>query len=175
MSSVPADATQSAAEELLAISEIQSLFAKRLRVMDTKQWDRYAECHTDDVVSESYADVPDDNRPQADGQGNKVVGAETLTKAISGLLDGDTKVTTVHHGHMPEIELTSPTTARGIWAMEDELWWQHGDVTEHMHGYGHYHEEYRKVAGRWRISYRKLTRLRVTKTPGFFSYLRGRL
>ena len=30
-------------------------------------------------------------------------------------------VVTVHHGHMPEIELTSPTTARGIWAMEDML------------------------------------------------------
>lgn len=164
-----------AAEELLAISEIQSVFAKRLRVMDTKQWDLYPTCHTDDVVSESYADVPDANRPQADGRANKVVGAVALTKAISGLLDGDTKVTTVHHGHLPEIELTSPTTARGIWAMEDELWWQNGAVTEHMHGYGHYHEEYRKVDGRWLISYRKLTRLRVTRTPDFFSYLSGRL
>jgi hypothetical protein len=26
---------------------------------------------------------------------------------------------TVHHGHMPEIELTSATTATGIWAMFD--------------------------------------------------------
>ena len=31
-----------------------------------------------------------------------------------------------HHGHMPEIELTSPTTAKGIWAMEDRVWWPAG-------------------------------------------------
>ncbi len=30
-------------------------------------------------------------------------------------------VVTVHHGHMPEIEITSPTTASGIWAMQDFL------------------------------------------------------
>ncbi|MBI0293347.1 nuclear transport factor 2 family protein [Streptomyces sp. PRKS01-29] len=27
----------------------------------------------------------------------------------------------VHHGHMPEIEITGPDTASGIWAMEDLL------------------------------------------------------
>ena len=26
-------------------------------------------------------------------------------------------VVTVHHGHMPEIDVTSPTTATGTWAM----------------------------------------------------------
>ncbi len=48
--------------------------------------------------------------------------------------------------------------------MEDELWWTNGDVEEHLHGYGHYHEEYRKVEGKWLISYRTLTRLRETAT-----------
>ncbi len=79
-------------------------------------------------------------------------------------------VTSVHHGHTPEIVLTSDTTATGIWAMEDELWWTNGDVEEHLHGYGHYHEEYRKVEGKWLISYRTLTRLRETATPNFYDY-----
>ena len=50
----------------------------------------------------------------------------------------------MHHGHMPEITLTSPTTASGIWSMEDML--RYGDGTE-LHGYGHYHETYEKVDG----------------------------
>ncbi|QCQ94018.1 nuclear transport factor 2 family protein [Rhodococcus sp. SGAir0479] len=152
------EVTLSPAEQLLAIGEIEKLFAARLRIMDTKQWDRYGSCHTEDVVSESW------------GAGSRVVGPEALTAAIRNTLDGDAFVTSVHHGHTPEITLTSDTTATGIWAMEDMLWWTNGDVEEHLHGYGHYHEEYRKVEGKWLISYRKLTRLRETHTPGFRSY-----
>jgi hypothetical protein len=33
--------------------------------------------------------------------------------------------------------------------MEDSLWWQNGDVEEHLHGYGHYHETFRKEGERW--------------------------
>jgi hypothetical protein len=104
-----------------------------------------------------------------------VVGAERLAATIRALLDGPVPITTVHHGHTPEIELTSDTTARGVWAMEDRLWWTNGDHEEHLHGYGHYHEEYRNVAGRWLISARTLTRLRVDVTPGFHSYVSERL
>ena len=43
---------------------------------------------------------------------------------------------------MPEIEITSPTPATGVWAMEDMLRWPNG--TE-MHGYGHYYETYEKT------------------------------
>ena len=70
-------------------------------------------------------------------------------------------VTTVHHGHMPEIEILSPTTARGVWAMEDKLRWPEGSPIQTMHGYGHYHETYELVDGAWRISTLTLTRLRL--------------
>ena len=150
-----------AADRLTAIEEIKQLFASRLRIMDTKQWDRYGSVHTDDVVSETF------------GTGDPVVGRSDLTDAIRNVLDGNVSVTSAHHGHTPEITLTSNTTATGIWAMEDQLWWTNGDVEEHLHGYGHYHEKYRKVDGKWLISYRNLTRLRVTQTPNFFGY-RGR-
>lgn len=162
-------------QRLAAIADITSVFAKRLRVMDTKQWSLYPGCHTEDVVSETWGGIPAEHQPQTAGTTNRIVGRNALTKAISGLLDGKVTVTTVHHGHNPEIEFTSPTTARGIWAMEDRLWWTHGDREEHLHGWGHYHEEYRLVAGSWLISYRSLSRLRVDATPGFYSYLSGRL
>jgi hypothetical protein len=65
---------------------------------------------------------------------------------------------------MPEIELTSATTATGVWAMEDMLRWPNG---MELHGYGHYHETYEKSDGRWRIRSTTLTRLRVDMTaPG---------
>ncbi|MCL2534815.1 MAG: nuclear transport factor 2 family protein [Nocardiaceae bacterium] len=163
--------TLSPAEQLLAIEEIKKVFSARLRVMDTKQWDQYGPLHTEDVVTETWGGLPGDKQPTANGQSNRASGREHLTNSIRGMLGSSTHVTTAHHAHTPEITLTSDTTATGIWAMEDELWWTNGDVEEHLHGYGHYHEEYRKVEGKWLISYRKLTRLRETHTPNFFDYM----
>jgi hypothetical protein len=71
------------------------------------------------------------------------------------------EVTTVHHGHTPEIDVTSSTSATGIWAMEDHLWWPEGSPISKMHGYGHYHETYEKLDGRWLITSTTLTRLRT--------------
>ncbi|MUL67309.1 bile-acid 7-alpha dehydratase [Mycobacterium sp. CBMA 234] len=169
------DISLSFAEQAHAIEAIKRTFARRLRCMDTKRWEVYPTLHTDDVVSETWDGLPDnDNWTPQDAAGNRVVGKEPLTRAIRSLLDGGTSVTTVHHGHNPEIELTSDTTATGIWAMEDQLWWTNGDTEEHLHGYGHYHEQYRLGDGQWLISYRKLTRLRVDTTPHFFDFLAGR-
>lgn len=142
------------------LETIQSVFARRLYVMDTKQWDAYGSCHTEDVVSESWA---------AEGGAPQVRGREALTAAIRGTLDGRNPVTSVHHGHTPILELTGPDpvtgepTATGIWAMEDRLWWISGDRERSLHGWGHYHERYRQVEGKWLISYRKLERIRVER------------
>jgi hypothetical protein len=63
---------------------------------------------------------------------------------------------------MPEIELTSATRATGIWAMFDYV-----ELPEFtLRGFGHYHEEYLKQGGRWRIQSMRLTRLRCEVTPG---------
>jgi hypothetical protein len=69
------------------------------------------------------------------------------------------RTSSVHHGHMPEIVLTSPTTASGVWALEDQLWWPEGGPLTHMHGFGHYHETYEKTADGWRIKTMTITRL----------------
>ena len=45
--------------------------------------------------------------------------------------------------------------------MEDMLWWEHGGLEYWLHGYGHYHETYEKLDGRWLIASRRLTRIRV--------------
>src|SRR5262249_55608016 len=87
--------------------------------------------------------------------GAVVTGAEEFLPYLRELI-GD--VVTVHHGHTPEIELTSATTATGVWAMEDMLRWPDD---RQMHGYGHYHETYENAGGAWRIKTLTLTRLRV--------------
>ena len=67
---------------------------------------------------------------------------------------------------MPEIEITSPTTATGIWAMEDLLQVQDGAPVPYktLRGFGHYHETYEKRGGAWVIKTIRLTRLRVDVT-----------
>jgi len=62
---------------------------------------------------------------------------------------------TVHHVHTREIELTSATSAQGVWALNDIVRFAPG-----LTGYGHYHETYEKRGGTWVITSSKLTRLR---------------
>ena len=64
------------------------------------------------------------------------------------------------------ITLTSPTTATGIWALEDRLWWPEGSPISSMHAFGHYHETYERLDGEWYIKTMTLTRLhRMVTTP----------
>ncbi|MFL6024217.1 MAG: nuclear transport factor 2 family protein [Marmoricola sp.] len=64
---------------------------------------------------------------------------------------------THHQGYDPKIELTSSTTAKGLWTMDDLLVF---GGTLGVHGYGHYNDNYVKVDGQWVVKYSKLTRTR---------------
>jgi len=129
------------------IEAIKQLKGRYCRTMDTKDWPAMRQVFTDDVEMDT-----------TDAGGGLMTGADDFMAFLSETLDG---VVTVHHCHMPEIDLTSATTAAGIWAMEDMLRWPDG--TE-LHGFGHYHETYAKVDGHWRIKRSKLTRLRMDFT-----------
>jgi hypothetical protein len=134
---------------LAAVEDIRRLKARYFRCMDTKDWDGFR-----DVFA---ADAEMDMRSEA-GEAGLVHGKQAIADFVRGSID---TVVTVHHGHMPEIEVTSPTTATGIWAMEDLLRWPAGGPLTAMHGWGHYHETYVKVDGRWAIQTLALTRLRL--------------
>jgi hypothetical protein len=67
-----------------------------------------------------------------------------ILKMVQTLVDGPTKVTSIHHAHQPEIVLLTDDTATGIRVLEDRFWWQNGDVEEHFHGFGLYHETHRR-------------------------------
>jgi hypothetical protein len=126
------------------IEAIRQLKARYFRTMDTRDWASMRRVFSDDVVVDT-----------TDSGGTVITGADEFMSFLQQTLAG---VISVHHGHMPEIELTSATTAQGIWAMEDMLRWSDG---RELHGYGHYHESYVKIDGAWYISRLKLTRLRT--------------
>jgi uncharacterized protein (TIGR02246 family) len=127
---------------------IRQLKGRYFRTMDTKDWDGMRQVFTDDLVTDNTASPG----------GTVIEGADVFMAFLREVLG---PVTTVHHGHTPEITITSPTTATGIWAMEDMLRWPDGSE---IHGYGHYHEVYEKVDGDWRIKRLTLTRLRNDTT-----------
>ena len=131
-----------------AIEAIKQLKARYFRTMDTKDWAAMRAVFADDVVVDTST-----------SGGGVVTGADEFLAFLAPTLQD---VVTVHHGHMPEITLTSATTAAGIWSMEDMLRFPDGSE---LHGFGHYHETYEKAGGEWRITTLTLTRLRLDFTP----------
>lgn len=133
---------------LLAINEIKSLKARYFRFVDTKDWVGLATLFTPDATMF----FPE--------QQSEPVSAAKAIEFIAQALDGGISI---HHGHMPEIEILTPTSARGIWAMEDRIFWPSDRVSTlglvELQGYGHYHEDYRKVNEVWLMQSFKLTRL----------------
>lgn len=125
------------------IEAIKQLKARYFRCLDTKDWEGFSAVFTDDFVSDTR-----------ESGGKKVTGRDSFVVFVKKSLGART---TVHHGHTCEIEITSETTARGIWAMEDLVRFGVFD----LNGFGHYHETYVKIAGKWYINYSKLTRLRM--------------
>ena len=124
------------------IEAIRRLKARYFRTLDTKDWDAMRQVFTDDVVMDT-----------TQSGGGRVEGADEFMTFLREALDG---TVTVHQGHMPEIDLTSETTATGIWALNDIVIWPNG---MRLDGYGHYHETYEKGPDGWRISSSTLTRL----------------
>jgi ketosteroid isomerase-like protein len=140
------------------IEAIKQLKARYFRYMDTKQWDEWGDVFTEDaeLVNTQSRDVP-------------LKGRAEIVRVVSTNLE---HVTSVHHGHMPEIELLGPTEARGVWSMFDLLIGvrkSRADAGEvRLEGYGHYIERYRKEEdGHWRIARLQLMRLHTQTTQHF--------
>ena len=148
------EAALSDVERLLAIEEIGRLKASYFRCLDTKDWACIATLFTPDATA--VYNVEGSGGPATPD--NPVTGNDAIAAFIQRAVE---HLVTIHHGHMPEIEITSPTTATGIWAMLDILQEPGGENL--VHGWGHYHETYERIDGRWQIKTLRLTRLRVDR------------
>jgi len=130
------------------IEEIKKLKARYFRALDSKDWETYSAVFAPDVV----VDLTRAGGERFEGRDAFMIYARAMTIVQS-----------IHHGHMPEIDLTGPTTATGVWSMEDYNIWEDGSQN---HGWGHYLETYTKLEGRWHIRTMALSYLRVERSFG---------
>lgn len=137
------------AQQMQDLEDIRQLKSRYFRLMDTQQWPQWQHCFTEDITAR-YEGAPRLRPDMAtDIECN---GRAALLDGVRGLLTG---AVSMHQGFMPEITLTSATTATAIWAMFDYV----RLPSCHFKGWGHYHEDYVKADGRWKIQRIHLTRL----------------
>ncbi len=122
--------------ERRAIEAIHQLKYRYFRFLDTKEWEAMGELFVEDATS-SYGDGKYSYR-----------GRDEIMKFLTDSLARDT-IMTCHFGHHPEIALTEPGSATGIWAFEDTVIDVQFDIT--IRGAGFYHDEYVLDGGEWRI------------------------
>ena len=138
-------------ERLIAIEAIKNVKARYFRYVDMRA----------DMETRATLFAPDATMFFPEFH-EKPMSRPELSKWASGFLE---QSVTIHHGHLPEIEILSDTTAKAIWPMEDRIYWTGdrgpGQPTS-MHGFGYYHETYEKIDGEWKIKTLVVTRLRVT-------------
>ncbi len=146
---------------LIAIEDIKQLKSRYFRFMDTKDWAGLRTVFCDDAVFDARTALSLEGN--ADGgraaESNAWIyeGGDTIVDFIKAAA-GQSR--TVHHGHCHEIEILSADEARGVIAMEDQVW-DETDTVVTLHGCGHYHESYRRVDGQWRIHRSRISRLHV--------------
>ena len=140
------------AEQLWDIEQIKQLKARYFRLLDTKDWEAFADLFTDDCVHYLPQESPKES-----------VSNEEYLSELKAMLGN---AVTTHHGCMPEISLLSVTEAQGIWAMSDYVETTLPSGPLRIQGYGHYIETYRKGPdGEWRISSKRNVRLRLEHLP----------
>jgi hypothetical protein len=123
--------------DLAEIEAIKRLKYKYFRCLDCKQWDEMAQCFTEDAVT-SYS-----------GGKYAFEGRDTIMGFLAKGLGSH--MISMHHGHHPEIELTSETTATGIWALQDYVIDLKHNTS--LMGAAFYRDEYVKMNGEWKIKY----------------------
>lgn len=128
---------------------ICNLKARYCRCLDTKDWAGYAAVFTEDVV----LDTTGSGGPRYEGR----------DAALAGVRAAVERAITTHHVHNPEITVEGDR-AYAIWAMQDRNI-RPGERS--LLGFGHYHEDYVRIDGEWKIAESRLTRLNMelTDTP----------
>lgn len=122
--------------DLQELEAIKRLKYRYLRCLDLKRWDELKECFVEDATS-SYG-----------GGKYSFAGRDNIMQFLIDALSRST-IITAHHGHHPEIDFTGPTTAVGVWSLEDTVIDVQNGIT--IRGAAFYRDEYVKVDGAWKL------------------------
>ncbi|MFC1885687.1 nuclear transport factor 2 family protein [Thermodesulfobacteriota bacterium] len=118
------------------IEAIRQLKAKYWRCVDKKLWEEREEVYAENIELDMHP------FRQYEGSGREYV-------RMRREQDKENPRQYVHSGHSSEIEITGETTALGTWAFQDIIIDE--KTGDRINGSGHYHEEYLKENGQWRI------------------------
>jgi hypothetical protein len=129
------------------IEAIKTVQGRYCRAADTKDWALLRETVTEDFACDTGSS----------GRGS-TTGVEAFIERV-----GTNPAVTVHHALLPEIELTSASTAEAIWAVHLFAKTPAGSSVD---SYGHYHNAYAKVDGSWRLRRLHLEWLHNEVRPG---------
>ena len=146
-------------DRLIAIEDIKQLKARYFRALDTQDWALLESVFAEDAIFDfSQANIDPHFPVEGYASTPPVQGRTQIVEAIRSTIVG---FATVHHGHIPEIDIGSDSTATGIWPMEERVHGITGETIFDRNGFGHYHETYEKVDGAWQIKTSRIERLRV--------------
>ena len=139
--------------DLFEIEAIKRLKYRYVRCLDLKLWDELASCLTLDATSR-----------YADGR-YAFAGRDAIMSFLRKSMDPPSFHSS-HSVNQPEIELTGPTTATGIWHLEDTVIDTRGPGFI-LRGAGHYEDVYAKVDADWKIKHTGYRRIyEETQSPG---------
>jgi hypothetical protein len=130
--------------DLQEIEAIKRLKYRYCRCLDEKRWEEMAHCFTEDATA-------------AYGDGKySFTGREAIMQFLRDALAGHHMIT-AHRVHQPEIDLTSPITATGIWGLDDIVIETKANIV--IRGAAFYHDEYAKLGSQWKIRHTGYQRL----------------
>lgn len=143
-----------AMDDLHEIEAIKRLKYRYMRCLDQKRWAELAECFTEDVET-------------AYGGGKYAFSGRAAVMEFLETSMGSPTFLSSHRVHHPEIDLTGPDTARGIWALDDVV--VDPGRKFYLQGAAFYEDEYVKRGDAWKIQ-----RTGYTRTFEFIEPLDGR-
>ncbi len=124
-------------DELVEIEAIKRVKYRYLRCLDQKLWDELNDVLTPGCIA-NYS-----------GGAYAFDGRDAIIDFLRNAMGSDSFLSS-HRCHHPEIDLTSSTTATGVWALDDVVIMTEFDLT--LRGAAFYTDDYVKTDGHWYIS-----------------------
>jgi hypothetical protein len=130
------------------IEQVRRAKARYARFLDTKDWDGFAGLFEPNVRVRMF-----------DPAGNTIVSHDDRDSFVEAARVGLEGGQSIHQMHNDEIDRVSENEISAIWSMEDMIIFRPGSAGPgRMHGYGHYHELWRRGPDGWRIARLELRR-----------------
>ena len=126
-------------QAIQAIEAIKQVKYRYLRALDTKHWDDFADTLTEDVTADYGKSM---------GTDHNFADRDSLVTFMRTVMPAN--LISEHRVNHPEITLTGPDTASGIWYLQDRVIVP--DANLMLIGAAFYHDTYRRTADGWKIS-----------------------